>query len=86
MLVGAERAASAFLTRRSAATRRLTNRPRKAKSCTEINSGIKHKLPVFSGTAPVHINNKQLGGKKDAESTKEKDDDNSGDRGRIVNE
>jgi hypothetical protein len=52
----------------------------------EINSGIKQKLPVFSGTAPVHINNKHLGGKKDAESTKEKDDDNSGDRRRIVNE
>jgi hypothetical protein len=40
MLVGAERAASAFLTRRSAATRRLTGRPRKAKSCTEIFSGF----------------------------------------------
>jgi hypothetical protein len=32
---------SAFLTRRSIATRRLTNRPRKAKFCAEINSGIK---------------------------------------------
>jgi hypothetical protein len=25
---------------RSEATRRLTDRPRKAKSCTEINSGV----------------------------------------------
>jgi hypothetical protein len=47
--------------------------------------GLNHQL-VFSGTAPVHINNKHLGGKKDAESSKEKNDDNSGDRRRIVNE
>jgi hypothetical protein len=39
MLVASGRAASAFLTHRSAATRRLTGHPRKAKSSTEINSG-----------------------------------------------